>query len=337
MLRRRGFTLTELLVVIAIIGVLAALITAAAINALRNARQARIVLEIKNMSTAIENFKSDFGAYPPNAMNNATAAMTRRIIPDFERMAKKAFPQIDPAELDVFRALASTNYSTAIVTDSTVRGGMSAAEALYFWLGGFSSDPKYPLSGPGGPSFLVSDGEVLENRQRRYEFPLEQLGPKTDGELDDTLVRYVEYTITVNGTAQQRRINLWTYAPAGSTKAYVYFDASRYKPGQYDMPAYDASDFPDEAVIFPVAQLRTGLKEATGATADLVFANNRKFQILHAGLDDAWGENFAALGQQPNVSDSTDVITFPEGPFLGEVADTLSNFTDGAIADSQEE
>ena len=36
-------------------------------------------------------------------------------------------------------------------------GGMSAGEAVVFWLGGFSSDEKYPISGEGGPSYLVQN------------------------------------------------------------------------------------------------------------------------------------------------------------------------------------
>src|SRR5690349_14208151 len=66
---RPAFTLTELLIVIAIIGILAGLIAAAAVNALRASRRAQTTLEIKNISGAIENFKNEYGAYPPNGMN----------------------------------------------------------------------------------------------------------------------------------------------------------------------------------------------------------------------------------------------------------------------------
>ena len=39
----------------------------------------------------------------------------------------------------------------------SLHGGMTAGEALVFWLGGFSSDPKYPISGEGGPSYRIHD------------------------------------------------------------------------------------------------------------------------------------------------------------------------------------
>ena len=37
---------------------------------------------------------------------------------------------------------------------------MNAAEALVFWLGGFSDDPKYPISGPGGPSYSIESDDL---------------------------------------------------------------------------------------------------------------------------------------------------------------------------------
>jgi prepilin-type N-terminal cleavage/methylation domain-containing protein len=351
--RRRAFTLTELLVVIAIIGVLASLITAAAVNALRTAKRARIVLEIKQMATAIENFKNDFGAYPPNAMSiNGIVPGPKPIdvASDLQRMAKKAFPRINPQELEVFKALAGGSYSATIVTDSKVTNGMSAAEALYFWFGGFSADPQFPLSGPGGPSFTVATGEVLEDRIRRYEFDLGLLAPRDeDGVFDDVdnggSGRFVEYSIDMNGNnvrtdaGEVRRINLWRFAPSGFESTFVYFDCSRYKPTQYDMRAFDTTAFPGAPDVYPIMQFRSGASTSTSA-ADLRFVNDKKFQILHPGLDDAWGPELAKSGNYPNVDPSDDpsaYLLFPAGPFTGEAADTLTNFTDGAIADEAEE
>jgi prepilin-type N-terminal cleavage/methylation domain-containing protein len=48
-----GFTLTELLVVITIIAILTSLITVAAVNALRTAKQARITMEMQLISNAL--------------------------------------------------------------------------------------------------------------------------------------------------------------------------------------------------------------------------------------------------------------------------------------------
>jgi prepilin-type N-terminal cleavage/methylation domain-containing protein len=50
---RSAFTLTELLVVITIIAILTSLITVAAVNALRTAKQARITMEMQQISNAL--------------------------------------------------------------------------------------------------------------------------------------------------------------------------------------------------------------------------------------------------------------------------------------------
>ena len=97
--RRSAFTLTELLVVIAIIAVLAALGTAAALNAFRAGKRTRIVLEMQQLSSALEDFKGKHGAYPPNGTNPSGAVRANgnylydSVKSDFVRMFKKAFPR----------------------------------------------------------------------------------------------------------------------------------------------------------------------------------------------------------------------------------------------------
>src|SRR6185295_3148958 len=66
----RGFTLVELLVVITIIGILAALITVAAIGALKNAQRTRIKAEINQMAGGFEEYKNKTTAYPPNCQTD---------------------------------------------------------------------------------------------------------------------------------------------------------------------------------------------------------------------------------------------------------------------------
>jgi len=155
LLKPSAFTLVELLVVITIIGILAGLITSAALKALNRAKQVEITLELQQLGIAMEDLKNEFGAYPPNGMIKTSTPVNILAQNDFVRMFKKSFPRSqEPAEL-IF-ALAGGAVNNPVQSSSLVDTGMNGAEALYFWLGGFSSDVAYPISGPGGPSF--SDG-----------------------------------------------------------------------------------------------------------------------------------------------------------------------------------
>src|SRR5436305_1151311 len=70
----RAFTLIELLAVITIIGILAALITVAAVGALKNAQRTRIKAEINQMANAFDEYKNKTTAYPPNCQTDNIAS-----------------------------------------------------------------------------------------------------------------------------------------------------------------------------------------------------------------------------------------------------------------------
>lgn len=328
--RRQAFTLTELLIVIAIIAVLAGLIAAAAVNALRSSRRSSIVLDIKNISGGLENFKNDYGAYPPNAINpvpgttSGSPAMLAQS--DMERMFKKAFPRHqEPREL----ILGLCGQGTG--SNPNLPNGMTPSEALVFWMGGFSSDEQYPISGPGGPSYLVvsgGPGEVLEDRKRRYEFDFGRFGPrKDDGSFNG---RSMPYQVTINGTTQNRQINFWEYRPKGSEQPLIYIDTSRHKPVKYDM-GYTPSGSTNK--VYALKKLREGFT-GTPSKTDYVFVDP-KFQILHAGLDDDWGS--FGLSATESATTVNDLAIFPDGPFIGPNADTLTSFADGELADESEQ
>jgi type II secretory pathway pseudopilin PulG len=337
------------LVVITIIAILAGLITGAAVNALRKAKQSTITLEISQLANSLEDFKNTYGAYPPNGMvpvnpvplvnlkNQPVLNITQQ---DFVLMFKKAFPRNQEPQGLILR-LAGTLGTPTNGNPTALDGGMTASEALVFWLGGFSDDVKYPISGPGGPSFadtrspsgLDPADEFLEDRNRRYEFDLGRLGPRdADGQFNG---RSIEYDNPTTPGGARRRINLWTYVPSGSQLPLVYLDTSRHDPEDYDVALLGIAPAPQ---LYGLKTLREGLATALGV-ADVVFVNKGKFQILHAGIDDIWGEGFEAFkvaqsGATPKPLN--EILLFPTGPFLGDVADTVGNFGTGTLADEQE-
>jgi general secretion pathway protein G len=59
-----GYTLTEMLVVIGIIGLLAAVLTPVLIGQLGRARVKAAKLQVENIATSLEMFRTDVGRYP---------------------------------------------------------------------------------------------------------------------------------------------------------------------------------------------------------------------------------------------------------------------------------
>jgi prepilin-type N-terminal cleavage/methylation domain-containing protein len=68
--RQRGFTLVELLVVIAVIGLLAGLLLAVFSTAIPRAKMARAQTELAQVDSAIKDYKSVMGFFPPDNPNN---------------------------------------------------------------------------------------------------------------------------------------------------------------------------------------------------------------------------------------------------------------------------
>lgn len=352
---RVAFTLVELLVVITIIGILAALITAAGAGALKRAQQARIKTEVDQLAMALQTYKDNAGSYPPNCqvddtnLNVEAATSTEpinetQVLNDLKRHLKQAFPRHrEPPEL--LAALAGLGASGG----PNLPGGMSAGEALVFWLGGFSSDPKYPISGEGGPSYQIpglgqatnNQLDPVESRKWIYPFELARLQPRnSDKYFDPSQNRFLEYTITIpgqnNNNPQFRRINFWQYVPGKSEQPLLYFDTSRHEPeAAFDPPA--ATNLSPTPLHVHAVKMKS---ESAGAALGIQFANRDKFQIVHCGIDDEWGEEafemmsiHGVLAKGKIVPD--DVLVFPDGPFTGDAADTITNFAEGTLEASQ--
>lgn len=354
-----GFTLVELLVVITIIGILTALITVAAVGALKTARKASIKAELTEISNGLDEYKNKTTAYPPNCQTDGNSGPLddSAVLVDLKRHMKQAFPRHQEPDDVLLRLCGSASGGVQL------KGGMSAGEACVFWLGGFSSDPKFPISGEGGPSYAVIDSskginipatdrrkaDPIETRKWVYPFEIARLGPRqSDGYFDDSTaagVRYIEYQVAVNGVTQTRRINFWQYKPSKSDQPYLYFDTSRH-------PAYDttvavalASRFDPPAATststIPLEVYAFKKVNPTGTTgsAPITFVNPDKFQVLHAGIDNVWDDFTKPLSDFQRMNAKLaggNYLLFPSGPFVGDIADTVVNFApETTIEDAQ--
>ncbi len=354
-----AFTLVELLVVITIIAILAGLITGAAVNALNRAKQASITLEIQQLSAAIEDFKNEFGAYPPNVFPNAILSSSSPSPINEQRLnqttllrhLKKSFSR--SKEFDILAGPAtSSNNVTPILTT-----GLSPAEALVFWLQGFSQDVTRPLSGTDLEVTSIDDDGTptptvvitIDSFDPRYDFDRGRLRISRNPPPNPTR-RFL--TVQRPNDTTNYQIQLYEYLAPNSEEPFVYFDTSRETPLQvvnnWDTIEFFYTSPTSGGSIFPLKQLRADAPSPLPTVGGLQFVeyvNARKFQILHCGLDDAWGDfpPSGTLHESPDAarklatnSNYIPQLLFPTGPFLGDLADTVGNFGTGTLEDEQE-
>jgi prepilin-type N-terminal cleavage/methylation domain-containing protein len=124
--RRGGFTLVELLAVIMIIALLAGLVTPAVMRARTSARNAAIKAEIEMLSTAIMQYKNEYGSFPPAVDSSPNSAGS---------VSAKHLQRLFPRCGNIVGTSGQLQGAAAITPES----------ALVSWLLGYTGDPSSPL------------------------------------------------------------------------------------------------------------------------------------------------------------------------------------------------
>lgn len=294
---RSGFTLVEVLTVIVILSILAALTVGAVMMARTAARRAAIRVEISQLETALENYKREYGEYPPDfaGLDGSAAAKEaaqKRVISHL----RKRFPRYGltgdvTTDWNTFHnavAMATSSGSVPLEVNS-----FTPSTALAFWLGGlpdntdqtiltgFSADPAHPFE-----SSTVVPSRVAP----LMEFRADQLHVTTGG---------VEFRPS----------------PSGLTAPYVYFKA--WSSGGY---------YPDNTPAEPYYD-----------SGKNVWLNPKTFQIISAGLDDGYGAPLTSTGVAPhfpsgdNFDESDSAVTQ-----YGSHYDNQTNFAKGTLEDEMQ-
>ena len=338
---RIGMTLIEILIVIAIIAVLAGLLIPVVGAVRRRGQVTATVLEIQNLKNAIEQYKQKFGDYPPDGSNAVV----------FQRHIRVAFPRIAPEEFKDFMLLVTEfdSWNTTI---------LDPAEALVFFLGGFSDDPRYPFTGKGGP--LTDD-----RNPGLFDFDPTRISifepVPTDSVIIGTSIGLVPRnssfaTINLNSgrivtalasgdetTFDTEHLNdiFPVYLPKGQDVPFVYFDTRTYMsrsiytfngnlvpPAQY--PHWHLHDTPNiKGVARPY---RSDEPRRPTPGVDLhpyKWINPDTFQIISAGTDNDFGDfnpaNSAGVnrhypsGDDYSDGDNSNITSFSRGTLEDDI------------------
>ena len=203
--------------------------------------------------------------------------------------------------------------------DTTLSGSVAAihlrvmdpAEALVFFLGGFSSDAQRPFTGPGGPfaATKVAGQAYQYNGSRQnpfYEFPSGRLTLDTVG----GFLISTDETLFGEAASQGGRINdlLPVYMSKLNDLAtgspYAYFDSRTYQSMKQNLSGLT---FPYFNFYQPsnVTVAASSTRGALGAARpylsqpSLTYENKQTFQILSPGGDGSYGGRLAALISGP--------------------------------------
>ena len=241
-------------------------------------------------------------------------------------------------------------------------GGMTAGEAIVFWLGGFSQDPKFPISGEGGPSYDVQWHASPQRITKRRSDRKPQVGFSVQGRpawyrgirrrTISTRIQALatfEYNVTVNGKFakapdQFLAIRAAEVGAAISVFRHVALYAGRARLSQFGSHSIrrrrrlaTGSRRHQRADPFYVFAFKKR-SDASNASSRIQFINPDKFQIIHCGINDRWDEDTFKnrMSMQYGSRHQHDFLTFPDGPFSGDIAETIVNFTtETKIEDAQ--
>jgi len=295
--RSAAFTLVELLVVIVIIAILAGLLVPAIGMARSAALRFRIAAEIQNLEAGFEAYKLKFTDYPPDFSDRD---LVRRHI-------YTAWPNIDGAELTRVERVFWRYPNAAAGTANYHHSNVNPAEALAFWLGGFSTNPQRPFTGAGGP-FVVNAGGII-------------IGANPD---------------RATGTCDLDKARLaWddgdrdffaVYTPPKKMAPYVYFDCRTYGGLAAGMaPAVNGYyTLLNKGTAKPYFSTRV---PASPGAYPFEWVNKDTFQIISAGLDDHYGSDLFLADHlsYPVYPTGTNYLTPGDGD-----DDNITNFSEGS-------
>jgi len=284
-------------------------------------RQSRILAEISQLDSAFAAYRQRYGEYPPSDMSDVTnpsgpvAKHLKKLFPECKLL--KASEKDSLGELDAIAILQNGDKP------------LSPAQAMVFWLSGFSDDAARPICGRlpqdrNGKIDMASFNWALNSPRPFYAF---------DGG-----------RLIVNGATGS---HVPAYVPSGYQAPYVYFAAQNYVAHwQANCQFPNAAGPPGSAWNGQGGNgnVRPYLEDNSNPRAYLIlgFKNPQSYQIISAGVDDDYGGSFEGDPAKTGATFSSGIgghATFnnfskPFYPYTSGDKDNLTNFSGKNLEDS---
>jgi len=299
-----------------IIGILMAIAIPAINRTITTGKQTAIRMEINALDQAVTQYMQKHGDYPPDG--SSREVVTRHM--------RRLFPRISEPDSTLLTQLTSIRGST---TFSVV--AMDRAEALVFFLGGFSDDALHPLTGEGGPLAFIEGQGYPTNSTIIDHYQYNGTRDNSFFDFDPARLTYARATDTSPllstddlvwpAGAQRNEAGgadvLPVYLSGGSEPTpIVYFDSRTYGVvATVPAIAYNGFRHPTFGGVRPYKTGRD-IKPPSGSTygtsaeafAAVPFHNPKTFQIISPGLDGIYG-SIVSLGSGDPVHYITETGT----------------------------